>query len=128
MNKKRQSDMDIVDFKPEAPATHRRLSDLPERVVAGDPHHATKMRYVSQDGGLKAGTWTSTLGKWRVFADRDEFCFIISGHVELIDEDGIAKTFTTGDSFLTPNGFSGFWNVIETTQKHFVIREYQEDS
>lgn len=118
--------MNIVEFDKTVPETHRRLADLPDRVIAGDPHHATQMRYVSADGVLKTGTWTSTPGKWRVFANRDEFCFIISGHVALIDEDGGTRTFKAGDSFLIPNGFSGFWHVIETTQKHFVIREYDE--
>lgn len=104
--------------------TERRLRDLPERVVEGDPHHVTRMQFQSSDGVLVAGTWTSTPGKWRAFADRDEFCMILAGHVRLIDETGDAKTFKTGDAFLIPNGFRGYWEVIETTTKHFVIRHY----
>lgn len=30
----------------------------------------------------------------------------------------------TGDAFLIPDGFRGYWEVIETTTKHFVIRSY----
>ena len=82
------------------------------------------MRFESPDGALIAGTWTSTPGKWRAFADRDEFCTILSGHVRLIDENGVAKTFEAGDSFMIPNGFRGWWEVIETTTKHFVIRNH----
>jgi uncharacterized cupin superfamily protein len=44
--------------------------------------------------------------------------------VRLIAEDGSAQTFRTGDAFLIPNGFRGYWDVIETTTKHFVIRSY----
>ena len=32
--------------------------------------------------------------------------------------------FRTGDAFLIPDGFRGYWEVIETTTKHFVIRSY----
>ncbi len=113
----------VVDFQAKAETTHRRLSDLPDRVVAGDPHHDTQMRFTSPDGKLIAGTWTSTPGKWNVFTDRDEFCVFLSGHAQLISEDGIIQDFRAGDSFLIPNGFCGFWNVLETTVKHFVIRD-----
>lgn len=102
----------------------RRLRDLPDRVVDGDPHHVTQMRFESPDGALIAGTWTSTPGKWRAFTDRDEFCTILSGHVRLVDEDGVARTFKAGDAFMIPNGFRGWWEVIETTTKHFVIRHH----
>lgn len=102
----------------------RRLADLPDRVVEGDPHHQTEMHFESPDGGLIAGTWTSTPGKWHAFADRDEFCTILSGHVRLIDESGTAQTFRAGDSFMIPNGFRGYWDVLEITTKHFVIRHY----
>jgi len=117
----------VIDFAA-APLgqSERRLADLPDRVVEGDPHHKTEMRFESPDGAtMIAGTWTSTPGKWHAFTDRDEFCFIISGHVRLIDETGDAKTFKTGDSFLIPDGFRGYWDVVETTVKHFVIRHVE---
>ena len=103
--------------------SERDLADLPDRVVAGNPHHVTQMRFESPDGKLIAGTWTSTPGKWHAFIERDEFCVILSGHCRLIDTDGNAQDFRTGDSFLIPNGFRGYWDVIETTTKHFVIRD-----
>ena len=104
----------------------RRLADLPDRVVEGDPQHVTRMHFESPDGDLIAGTWTSTPGKWHAFTDRDEFCMILSGHVRLIDEAGQAQTFRAGDAFLIPNGFRGYWEVIETTTKHFVIRSHPQ--
>jgi uncharacterized cupin superfamily protein len=116
----------VIDFTAEPVAvTRRRLADLPDRVVEGDPLHVTKLRFESADGGLVAGTWTSTPGRWLAFADRDEFCVILFGHVRLIDADGSAKSFRTGDAFLIPNGFRGFWEVLETTTKHFVIRRME---
>ncbi|SFU10337.1 cupin domain-containing protein [Sedimentitalea nanhaiensis] len=114
----------VVDFADTVTSAHRRLADLPDRVVQGDPHHTTELRFTSADGALIAGTWTSTPGKWRAFANRDEFCVLLSGHVKLISEDGTEQEFRKGDSFLIPNGFHGFWHVLETTTKHFVIRDY----
>jgi uncharacterized cupin superfamily protein len=119
------TDPAVVSFSA-APLSEsrRRLSDLPDRVVEGDPHHVTQLRFESPDGALIAGTWTSTPGKWRVFTDRDEFCTILSGHVRLIDENGAASIFKAGDAFMIPNGFRGYWDVVETTTKHFVIRHH----
>lgn len=117
----------VFDFADDATETNeRRLADLPDRVVEGDPHHVTKLQYRSPDGSLIAGTWTSTPGKWHAFSDRDEFCQILSGHVQLISEEGVVQEFNQGDAFLIPNGFRGYWNVIETTTKHFVIRDYSD--
>ena len=117
----------VVDFAgPCLSTAERRLADLPERVVDGDPQHTTRLLFESPDGKLIAGTWTSTPGKWHAFTERDEFCTILSGHVRLIDEAGEAQTFRSGDAFLIPNGFRGFWEVVETTTKHFVIRHHGE--
>ena len=44
--------------------TTRRFADLPGRVVAGDPQPRTALHFVSRDGALTAGVWTSTPGKW----------------------------------------------------------------
>jgi len=115
----------VIDLSNDAPATSttRRLADLPDRVVAGDPHHQTDMHFTSPDGKLSAGKWTSTPGKWHAFADKDEYCYIVSGHCALIHEDGTRREFTAGSSFLIPEGFVGYWEVLETTTKHFVIRD-----
>lgn len=94
-------------------------------MVAGDPQHHSTTFFKNAAGDVIAGTWTSTPGKWHAFTDRDEFCTIVSGLVRLIAEDGQAQTFQTGDAFLIPNGFRGYWDVVETTTKHFVIRQYE---
>lgn len=115
----------VINFSnPSVPLDERRLADLPDRVVEGDPHHQSRTLFRNAAGDVIAGTWTSTPGKWHAFTDRDEFCCIVSGHVRLISEDGTVLTFKTGDAFLIPNGFRGFWEVLSTTTKHFVIRSY----
>lgn len=114
----------ITFSNPPASQNRRRLAELPDRVVEGDPHHLTEMQFESPDKTLMAGSWTSTPGKWHAFADRDEFCYIVYGHCRLISESGQSTDYRTGDAFLIPNGFKGYWEVLEETRKHFVIRQY----
>ena len=115
----------VIDFQAAATTSRRRLADLPGRVVAGDPVHDAVERHRGAIGDFTAGTWTSSPGRWRAFADRDEFCVIVSGHIRLIAEDGSVQSFRRGDAFLIPNGFHGDWEVVETTTKHYVIRHYE---
>lgn len=117
--------IDVIDFSQKPlRIVNRQLSKLPERVLAGDPEHESKFYFESADGALVAGTWTSTHGKWKAFTGRDEFCMILSGRCRLISEDGAVKEFKSGDAFMIPNGFKGYWEVLETTTKHFVIRHH----
>lgn len=115
----------VIDFQQDAGRQEaRRLRDLPGRVLKGDPHHESTVFFADAKGEVIAGTWTSTPGTWRAFSHRDEFCHIGTGHVRLIGDDGMVRTFKTGDAFMIPNGFSGCWEVVETTTKHFVVRHH----
>lgn len=115
----------VIDFQQDnGEHEARRLRDLPGRVIEGDPQHVSTVFFNGAAGEVLAGTWTSTPGQWHAFTGRDEFCYIVAGHVRLISDDGTVQSFKTGDAFLIPNGFSGRWHVIETTTKHFVIRQY----
>ena len=65
----------VIDFQAQAETTQRRLADLPDRVVSGDPHHTTTMRFTSPDNSLMAGTWTSTPGNGMRFLTGTSFVF-----------------------------------------------------
>jgi len=92
-----------------------------ERVLAGSPRFRT-WNIEECDGGLYAGIWESTPGKWRVEYDEWEFCHILSG-VSVVSEDGgEARTVRAGDSFVLKPGFKGSWEVLETTRKEYVVR------
>jgi uncharacterized protein len=43
--------------------------------------------------------------------------------VHCTDVEGRATTVTAGESFVMPRGFTGTWEVVETTTKRFVIYE-----
>lgn len=118
----------VVDFQKDGGEQEaRRLRDVPGRVLEGDPHQESTVFFKGEAGDVIAGSWTSTPGQWHAFTGRDEFCYIVSGHVRLIGDDGTLQSFKTGDAFLIPKGFLGRWEVVETTTKHFVIRQYEID-
>ncbi|MGH6761457.1 MAG: cupin domain-containing protein [Phyllobacterium sp.] len=94
---------------------------LPERVISGDPRFKT-WNAEEAAGGLYAGVWEATPGKWRVEYDEWEFCHILSGHSIITEDGGTPHSIRTGDSFILRPGFKGSWEVIETTRKEYVIR------
>lgn len=109
-----QDDLETAAFEPGAPN--------PSRVLRGAPRNRTWTLDESADGKMFSGVWESTPGAWRVVYDEWEFCTILSG-VSIVTPDGGAPvTLKTGDSFVLRSGFTGVWDVVETTRKSFVIR------
>lgn len=92
----------------------------PERVISGDPVHSTWN--IEDHDGLSCGLWQSTPGKWRVAYSEWEYVHIHSGHSILTDAAGNQTHLRAGDSFIIRPGFSGTWEVVETTLKDYVIR------
>ncbi len=92
----------------------------PAKLVAGDPVHTTWN--LEDRDGLYCGIWESTPGIWRISYDEWEYCRILSGVSVITDADGTATTLRAGDSFVLAPGFSGTWEVVETTRKDYVIR------
>ncbi len=91
----------------------------PDRLMAGDPVHTTWN--LEDRSGLYAGIWQSTPGKWRISYEEWEYCRILSG-LSILTEDGAPpQTVTAGDSFLLRPGFTGTWEVVQTTTKDYVI-------
>ncbi len=91
------------------------------RLISGDPKFRT-WNVEERDGGLYAGIWESTPGKWRIEYDEWEFCHILSGVSVITEEGGEARIVQAGDSFLLRPGFKGSWEVLETTRKEYVIK------
>lgn len=91
------------------------------RLLAGEPKF-TSWNVEESEGGLLAGVWEATPGKWRVEYDEWEFCHILSGVSVLTEDGGEARMLKAGDSFIIRPGFRGTWEVVETTRKEYVIR------
>lgn len=92
----------------------------PQKVLAGDPVHSTWN--IEERDGLYCGLWQSTPGKWRITYDEWEYCRILDGVSVLTGDDGSQMTVRAGDSFIIRPGYTGTWEVIETTRKDYVIR------
>ncbi len=92
----------------------------PAKLISGDPVFTTWN--LEEKDGLFAGIWQSTPGKWRVAYDEWEYFRILEGVSILTDAAGNETRLTAGDSYILRPGFSGTWDVIETTRKDYVIR------
>ena len=91
------------------------------RTLEGDPQFTT-WNVEEAAGGLYAGIWEATAGKWRIAYDEWEFCRILSGVSVITEDGGEARTVSAGDSFVLKPGFVGTWEVLETTRKEYVVR------
>ncbi|MDI6025214.1 cupin domain-containing protein [Corticibacterium sp. UT-5YL-CI-8] len=96
---------------------------LPERVVEGAPTNKTWEIEVTPDGTISTGIWEVRDGAWRVVKETWEFCTIIEGESELIEDGKEPRRITVGDSFIMRPGHSYIWRVIKPTKKIYVIRE-----
>ena len=106
---------DLTSVEPEegAPA--------PDRLLSGDPRFRT-WNVEEADGGLYAGVWESTPGKWRIVYEEWEYFRILSGYSIVTNDNGEVIHLRAGDSLILRPGFSGTWEVVETTRKDYVIR------
>jgi uncharacterized cupin superfamily protein len=106
-------DAELVEPEHGAPAD--------DRIISGEPKFLT-WNLDEEKGGLYAGVWESTPGKWRIEYDEWEFCHILSGVSEISEDGGETRTVSAGDSFVIKPGFKGTWEVLETTRKEYVVR------
>ena len=94
-----------------------------EKCTKGQPLQRTWHHFTSADEKFFAGIWEAEPGCWKINYTEDEFCQILAGHSILRDVDGNEVELKVGDNFTIPSGFSGEWEVVETTRKIYVIYE-----
>jgi len=106
-------DLSAVEAEIGAPA--------PERLISGAPIFRT-WNLEEAEGGIYAGVWEATPGKWRIAYDEWEYFHILEGYSVVTEEGGDAVHLRPGDRLILRPGFNGTWEVIETTRKDYVIR------
>lgn len=88
-------------------------------LIKGNPQFKTWVLN-SLSNKATSGIWESTPGKWKFANSHWEYCRILSGISIISEDNGKCFTVKAGDSFILEPGFSGTWEVIETTRKDFV--------
>ena len=111
--------MHFIRLDPAAAAPET-SAPAPEKLIAGAPVFTSWD--IEDAGGLYAGIWQSTPGKWRVSYDEWEYCHILEGYSILTEEGGEEQHLRAGDAIVIRPGFRGIWEVVETTRKEYVIR------
>lgn len=115
----------IIDFREGVEAEES--APAAANVVAGSPRTTVRNHYTDPRGRFFAGTWSSTVGTWRVSYTEHEFCHLLEGVVVLTAADGRAWRFAAGDAWVIPAGFTGTWETVEPARKHYAIYEAGAD-
>ncbi|MBO9098071.1 MULTISPECIES: cupin domain-containing protein [unclassified Rhizobium] len=92
-----------------------------DRVLSGNPQFRT-WSLDEAEGGIYAGIWEATPGSWRIVYEEWEYFSILSGYSIVTEDGGEAHHLRAGDRMVLKPGFSGSWEVIETTRKDYVVR------
>jgi uncharacterized cupin superfamily protein len=92
-----------------------------DRIIEGTPRFLT-WNLDEADGGLYAGIWEATPGKWRIRYEEWEYFHILSGYSIITGDNGEVFPLRAGDSLVLKPGFAGTWEVVETTRKDYVVR------
>lgn len=114
--------MNIIPIKKEY-ATHAGTTKLPKKVVIeGNPDYDTWISAeFAAEGKVKTGLWVGKPGKIDIRGyPADEFFTIVSGRVEVTNDDGSVVTFNPGESGLIRKGWKGVWYNVEEASKCFV--------
>jgi uncharacterized protein len=106
---------DLTGVEPEVGAP------VPDRLISGNPVFTT-WNLEEAEGGIYAGVWQSTAGKWKISYDEWEYFNILEGYSIVSEDGGEVVHLRAGDRFILRPGFKGTWEVIEMTRKDYVIR------
>lgn len=92
-----------------------------EKCVRGQPLQRTWNQFTSADEKFFSGIWEAEPGCWNISYTENEYCHILAGRSLLRDQQGQEQVLQAGDQFIIPAGFTGQWEVLETTRKIYVI-------
>lgn len=109
-----------LDLAPTSEPKHSKAAA--DRLVSGDPSFKTWAQDESRKDPVRTGVWEATPGETRsIKGETMEFCYILSGVVELTEEGQPPRIFRAGDSFVMKPGYVGVWKTIETVRKIYVV-------
>jgi uncharacterized protein len=94
-----------------------------DRLLAGAPELQVRNFFTDATQQFFAGRWSATRGKWRVRYTENELCVMTAGMVVIESATGERLSFSSGDAFVIPAGFTGTWEVVEDCSKIYAIFE-----
>lgn len=109
----------VTGFDPDGVTPTEGHVDDPALVDA--PYRFRSWRYFSGEAGAMAGIWEAGPHLERCACNFDEMCHILQGQVRLTDEQGIARIFGPGESFVIGAGFRGTWENVTLVRKVYFI-------
>jgi uncharacterized protein len=113
--------MKIIDFNQ--PLAAESSAPAADRLIAGNPTQSIANHFSDTTQQFFSGTWSSTVGKWRIRYTESEFCCLTKGRVVLENLSGERWEFGPGMGFVVPSGFEGTWEVVEPCTKFYAIFE-----
>jgi uncharacterized cupin superfamily protein len=112
----------LAFFKLDNLGTARESLPLPERLIEGNPQFKNWDVNSAPDEKVRTGVWETTPGTLRsIKGGTWEFCYILSGVSELIEDGKEPIRVQAGDAFVMKPDYVGIWRCIETTRKIWVI-------
>jgi uncharacterized cupin superfamily protein len=111
----------IIDFSQPVPV--EASAPAADRLVAGDPRQQIANHFSDTTQQFHSGTWSSSVGKWRIRYTESEFCCLTRGRVALENLEGERWVFGPHTGFVVPAGFEGTWEVLEPSTKFYAIFE-----
>jgi uncharacterized cupin superfamily protein len=95
-------------------------------VIDGQPE-ASAVLLAERPGGLAAGLWSCTPGRFRWDYASDEVAHIIAGSAIITDQDGTVVAVGPGDIVHFARGTSAVWEVHETIRKVWALPAWRRD-
>jgi uncharacterized cupin superfamily protein len=114
----------LIKLDPAGTGEPKHSKAAPDRLISGDPSFKTWAHDESHagTGKVRTGVWEATPGEnHSIKGETMEFCYIVSGVIELTEEGQPPRIFRAGDSFVMKPGYVGVWKTIETVRKIYVI-------
>lgn len=118
-----KADLDVLPLLVDAlrEETLEVLPPWPEGVVlAGVNEHAQKVLHEGEVVTVLYGAEAARLNVSEPFP-YDEYVLVLRGEVILTSEDGSSQTFSTGDGFLVPKGWTGTWDMPEQYLEKIIV-------
>lgn len=94
----------------------------PESLRTGEPNEHDLVHLSSTDARFTVGSWRAE--PYSEYIDAypgDEYAHVLEGSVTLTGEDGVAQTFSAGESYTMRRGWRGEFRVVETLTKQFAL-------